>query len=113
MALFSPSALSPPLSLSFAFVVENLLEGRLRCLWYLRDYAFALRRYSRSPVRSCRLCRVLTDFHRSELQGDRDGQGASGVFTYNASIKVERRTYVQRTVLLNRERSTVARQRDD
>jgi len=102
---------SPPLFLS-AFVVENLLEGRLRMSSvYLRDYAPVPRRYSHSFVQRPfpSFCRryVLTDFHRFEIAREQE-TGASEVLTHNASIKVKRRAYVQRTVLLNRERSTVA-----
>lgn len=64
-----PPLRSPPLSFPSAFVVENLLEGRLRCLWYLRDYASVPHRYSRSSdVRLSSFVVVFTsDFHRFEI----------------------------------------------
>lgn len=91
------------LSLSSAFVVENLLEGRLRCLWYLRDYARSLLAVTRarSPnVRSLSsfvvaLSRIFTDPKLRRGTGTVGGE--CGVLTYNASIKVKRRAYVQRT----------------
>lgn len=69
--------LSP--SLSLAFVAENLrvstMEAAWRCLWHLRDYVFASRRYSRSLARSPGLvcsCHFVVafsrlDFHRAEI----------------------------------------------
>lgn len=58
--------------------------------------------------------RVLTlDFHRAEIArgGETSGvQANSGVFAHNASIKVKRRMYVQRTSpSCNRECLTVTR----
>jgi len=99
--------LSP--SLSLAFVAENLrgaftMEAAWRCLWHLRDYVFASRRYSRSLARLASSALVILSsrshvwiFTEPKLRGEERRVQTSGAFAHNASIKVKRRTYVQRT----------------
>lgn len=96
------------LSLSLAFVSGDLrgastMEAAWRCLWHLRDYVFASRRYSRSLARLASsalvICRRVLTFGFSpsrNCEGRRDGS-RQAERAHNASIKVKRRTYTQRT----------------
>jgi hypothetical protein len=107
---------SPPVSLSLSLYLSLSLSLSLlrfcsrkssrrpsaMSLVFTRLRAFTPRRYSRSlaqrPLALVVCRRVLTDFHRSEIaRGTGTAGGECGVLTYNASIKVKRRAYVQRT----------------
>lgn len=82
--------LSP--SLSLAFVAENLrgvstMEAAWRCLWHLRDYVFASRRYSRSLARLASSALVILSsrshvwiFTEPKLRGEERRVQTSGAF---------------------------------
>jgi len=78
-------------------VAENLLGGRLRCLWHLRDYSIRSRK---SVVAFSHGFSQVANFlgKREEGRGKReeDETEARGVLAYDASIKTRKPRGVQR-----------------